>query len=78
MTGVEEKQAEFIVSMKLYNINKDFISDKISEMKSLEKESTKLYNKVKNDKKLLNDISKEISDIADKFGVDRQTVIKEN
>lgn len=78
LTGVEEKQAEFIVSMKLYNINKDFISDKISEMKSLEKESTKLYNKVKSDKKLLNDISKEISDIADKFGVDRQTIIKEN
>ena len=78
LTGVEEKQAEFIVSMKLYNINKDFISDKISEMKSLEKELNKLYNKIKSDSKLLNDISNEISDIANKFGVDRQTIIKEN
>lgn len=78
LTGIEEKQAEFIVSMKLYNINKDFISDKISEMKSLEKELTKLYNKVKSNSKLLNDISNQISDIANKFGVDRQTIIKEN
>lgn len=72
----EIEQSKSIMSMKLYNINTEYINDQLKEKENLESQKNDLLNKIEDDTILLSDISKEVSEIAKKYGVDRQTQIK--
>lgn len=74
---LEEKQARYIVNMKLYNINENYIQEKLKEIENLKNKVAELKRFVENDQQILESILRELKDIAEKYGVDRQTIIKE-
>lgn len=73
---IELKQAEYVTNMKIYNINSGYIEERLQEESAMREEVTALTNKIEDDTLLLSDIKEEILDIAVKFGVERQTIIK--
>lgn len=72
---IELKQAEYVTNMKIYNINSGYIEERLQEENDMRKEIKALTNKIEDDTLLLSDIKEEISDIANKYGVERQTKI---
>jgi len=75
--NVDDKQAEYVVNMKLYNINPDYMQDRIKEIDKNEEELKRSESLMKSDKRISNAIIKEIHAIADKYGTERQTELIE-
>ncbi len=73
--GIDEIQAEFIAEIKLRNINKEYILNRLSETDRLRDEITDLEDTLKNKKKIKKIIADQLAAIAKKYGRDRVTRI---
>lgn len=71
----DDEQSKYVINMKIYNINKDYIEKRIEEVEELESNVKELISLVENDTMLLQNIKEEVVNIAEKYGVDRQTKV---
>ena len=72
---IDEKQAEFVAEIKLRNINKEYILNKIQEISDLVADIADLNAVLSSDSKIKRLISKELKSVAKKYGRDRKTSI---
>ena len=75
--GIDRIQAEFVAEIKLRNLNKDYIIKRTAEIKSLTAEIAELEKTASSSARIKTLISKQLSDISKKYGVDRRTVVIE-
>lgn len=73
--GIDELQAEYIAEIKLRNLNKEYLLNRIAEMEDLEAEMAKLAELLKNPELVNEYIIKELNEVAKKFGTERRTEI---
>ena len=73
--SIDQAQAEFIAEIKLRNINKEYILNKIAEVNTLKDEIQKLQDTLKSDTKIKNLICTQLKNVAKKYGKDRTTKI---
>jgi DNA gyrase subunit A len=77
MTGfeIDRVQAEFIAEIKLRNLNKEYILNRVGEVDSLQKEIQELKDIYGDERKIKKIIAKQLNDIAKKHGQPRRTEI---
>lgn len=77
MTGfeIDRIQAEFIAEIKLRNLNKEYILNRVGEVDSLLKEIEELKDTYGDERKIKKIIIKQLNDIAKKYGQPRKTEI---
>jgi DNA gyrase subunit A len=73
--SIDNIQAEFIAEIKLRNLNKQYILNRISEVDQLEKEIAELKNIYGNEIKIKKIIIKQLQEIDKKYGCPRKTDI---
>ena len=73
--GIDETQAEFIAEIKLRNINKEHILNRLKETENLEKEIKRLQGILKDPKKIHAIIIDELEKIIKKYPTERKTAI---
>lgn len=73
--GIDEVQANFIAEIKLRNINKEYIINKLDEIEKLLKEIADLEDLVKTDKRIRKYIQNQLRAIEKKYAKDRKTDI---
>jgi len=73
--GIDQVQAEFVAEIKLRNLNKKYILERISEIEDLQKEIDNLKDIYQNESKIKKIIIKQLNEIAKKFGEPRRTDI---
>ena len=73
--GIDKIQAEFVAEIKLRNLNKEYILKRTSEIEKLIEEIEDLKKTAESDARIRKLISKQLSEIADKYGADRRTVV---
>ncbi len=72
---IDQVQAEFIAEIKLRNLNKEYILNRVSEIEKLEKEIAELKDIYGNDKKIKKIIVKQLGEVSKKYGHPRRTEI---
>ena len=72
---IDEKQAEFIAEIKLRNLNKEYILNRIGEADTLRKEIDSLSKLIQDDHKIKKVIEKELQRIEKEYGAPRKTEI---
>ena len=72
---IDEPQAEFVAEIKLRNINKEYILNKIQEISDLVSDIADLNALLSSDAKIKRLIAKELKSIAKKYGSPRRTSI---
>lgn len=72
---INQEQAEYVAEIKLRNLNKDYLISRISEIKKLEAEVTRLLKIVESESEVKKIIKKEQTEIAKKYGKERKTEI---
>ena len=75
--GIDKIQAEFVAEIKLRNLNKEYILKRTSEIEKLIAEIADLTKTLESDARVRKLISKQLTEIADKYGADRRTVVIE-
>ena len=73
--GIDQVQAEYVAEIKLRNINKEFILNRLKETESLEKEIADLEATLGSEKKVQALICKELEQVAQKYGKERRTTL---
>lgn len=73
--SIDQLQAEFIAEIKLRNLNREYILNRVGEVKDLQREIADLQGILKEEKRLKNLIIKQLTEIARKFGQPRRTEI---
>lgn len=73
--NIDEKQSEYIAEIKLRNINKEYILNRIKELDSLKEEIAILTETLKSDTKIKNIICSQLKAVAKKYGKPRRTDI---
>ena len=73
--GIDEIQANYVAEIKLRNINKEFILNRLKETESLEKEIADLEATLGSEKKVQALICKELEQVAQKYGKERRTTL---
>ena len=73
--GIDEIQAEYVAEIKLRHLNREYILKRTADIEALIKEITELEGILNSIPKLLNIIVKELSAVAEKYGMDRKTAI---
>ncbi|MCX7748796.1 MAG: DNA topoisomerase (ATP-hydrolyzing) subunit A [Clostridia bacterium] len=73
--GIDQVQAEFIAEIKLRNLNKEYILNRVSEVENLQKEIEDLKGIYESDQRIKKIIIKQLNDVAKKFGQPRRTEI---
>ena len=73
--GIDQIQAEYVAEIKLRNINKEFILNRLKETESLEKEIAELEATLGSEKKVQALICKELEQVAQKYGKERKTTL---
>lgn len=73
--AIDKVQAEFIAEIRLRNLNRQYILDRVSEVDSLQAEIKELEETLKDDRRIRKIIIKQLGDIAKKYGTDRRTEI---
>ncbi|MFV0520733.1 MAG: DNA gyrase subunit A [Lachnospirales bacterium] len=76
--SISEIQADFIAEIKLRNLNKEYLLNKIKEIDDIEKEIAHLNAVLENDNLIKKRIISELTDIIKKYGQDRKTTIAKN
>ena len=71
--GIDQVQAEYVAEIRLRNINKEFLLNRLQETETLEKEIGELEDLLRSDRKLKNVICKELEEVAKKYGQERKT-----
>ena len=72
--GIDEIQAEYVADIKLRNINKGYILNRIEEITSLKEEIAEMEDILSSDRRIKQIIISELSDIAKKYGKPRKTM----
>lgn len=72
---IDQVQSEYIAEIKLRNLNKEYILNRVSEADELIKEIAELKDIYGNEAKVKKIIQKQLKDIAKKFGQPRRTEI---
>ena len=72
---IDEIQADFIAEIKLRNLNKEYILNRVSEVDDLVKEIAELKDIYGNESKVKKIIQKQLKEIVKKFGQPRRTEI---
>jgi len=72
---IDDIQAEFVANIKLRNINKEYIINKIKEIKDMKSSINKKHKTLKSIKKVNAIIKEELLEVSEKFGVERRTEI---
>ena len=75
--GINKTQAEFVAEIKLRNLNKDYIVKRIAEIENLMAEIEDLKKTAESDGRIKKIISKQLGEIAEKYGKDRLTEVIE-
>ncbi|MDD6484274.1 MAG: DNA gyrase subunit A [Clostridiales bacterium] len=75
MTGfdIDEVQAEYVAEIKLRNLNKEYILNRVSDIEKLMEELEELNKTLASDRAIKKLISKQLAAIAKKYGQDRRT-----
>ncbi len=73
--GIDKIQAEFVAEIKLRNLNKEYILKRTSEIEKLLEEIAELQKTIESDARIRKLISKQLEEIAKKYGSDRKTVV---
>lgn len=76
--GIDKVQAEYIAEIKLRNLNKEYILNRTAEIERLLEEIDELNRILSSDKEVKKLISKQLTEIAKKYGRDRKTVLTES
>lgn len=74
--NINEEQSQYVANMKLRNINKGFITNKIKQIKVLEDKISKMKNIMNNDDKIHSIIIEELSRIEEEYGQERKTLLE--
>jgi DNA gyrase subunit A len=72
---IDQLQAEFIAEIKLRNLNKQYIVNRVSEVDSLQKEIDELKSIHSDEGKIKKIIIKQLNEISKKYGQPRKTEI---
>ena len=72
---IDQIQAEYIAEIKLRNINKEYILNRIKETEDIKKEIDNILDTLKSETKIKNIICSQLKAVAKKYGKDRQTDI---
>ncbi len=73
--GIDQVQAEYVAEIKLRNINKEFILNRLKETDSLEQEIAELESTLGSEKKVQALICRELEQVAQKYGKERRTTL---
>lgn len=73
--AIDELQAEYIAEIKLRNLNKQYILNRVGELDSLRKEIEDLKALLVGDDGIKDLICKQLKDVSKKYGVPRRTEI---
>ena len=71
--GIDQIQAEYVAEIKLRNINKEFLLNRLQETETLEREIAELDALLASERKLRNLLCKELDAVAAKYGQERRT-----
>jgi DNA gyrase/topoisomerase IV subunit A len=72
---IDNTQAEYIVAIKLLNINKGFISNKLKDIDNINKEISYISNILSSDNNINNIIIEQLEDVKKKYNQPRKTDI---
>lgn len=72
---IDEIQAEYIAEIKLRNINKEYILNRLKELESLKKDIANLKETLKSDAKIKKIIISQLQSVAKKYGYERRSPI---
>ena len=75
--GIDKIQAEFVAEIKLRNLNKEYILKRTSEIEKLIAEIADLTKTLESDARIRKLISKQLTEISEKYGADRRTIVIE-
>ncbi|MCH5183325.1 MAG: topoisomerase IV [Oscillospiraceae bacterium] len=73
--GIDEVQAEYVAEIKLRNLNREYIINRIDEIEDLEKAIDELNLLIGSDRRIRTVIAKQLTKIADKYGMPRKTLL---
>ncbi len=73
--GIDEIQAEFVAEIKLRHLNREYILKRTEEIEKLRQEIQELESILASKTKVSNIIVKELSDVAEKYGQPRKSMI---
>ncbi len=71
--GIDQEQAEYIAEIKLRNLNKEYILNRVAEVENLQREIANLKDLLQNEAQIKQVIVKELTEIAKRFGQPRRT-----
>ena len=73
--GIDEVQAEYVAEIKLRHLNREYILKRTQDISQLEKEIAELESILGSKTKIRNIIIRELSEIAEKYGQPRRSMI---
>lgn len=71
--SIDELQAEYVAEIKLRNLNKEYILNRTKDIEKLIEEIADLQATLESERKIKKLISKQLTEIAKKYGADRKT-----
>lgn len=72
---IDEVQADYVAEIKLRHLNREYILNRIDEIKKLEESIEKLESIINDEIKIKKIITQELSDISEKYGKPRKTML---
>ena len=72
---IDKPQADYIAEIRLRNLNKEYLLNRVSEKEKLEKEIADLESILESEKKINTIIINQLKDVSKKYGRDRLTEI---
>jgi len=72
---IDKPQADYIAEIRLRNLNKEYLLNKVNEKDKLEKEIAELESILESEKKINNIIISQLKDVSKRYGKDRLTEI---
>jgi DNA gyrase subunit A len=72
---IDKVQAEFVAEIKLRNLNREYILNRVGEIENLQKEISELNEVYGSEKKIKGIIIKQLREVAKKYGRPRRTEI---
>lgn len=76
--GIDEIQADYIADIKLRNLNREFIINRISEIEGLQQEIAQIEEILADELKLKGYISKQLTEVKKKYGKPRVSMIQDD
>lgn len=73
--GIDEIQAEFVAEIKLRNLNKEYILNKVGEIEDLMQDITDMKDLLSSDRRIRTLIKKQLAEVAKKYGAERKSTL---